>query len=372
MNKLITMILAFYPFIRTISDKTSGKLWDILLVVLIIKIFLNKNNLVKMFIFIVIFFITFINSNMNFFLNESAIKEENLKFLLVITMLLVGNDKNLLCYINYYFDKYKKIILVSNITSLLMQYIAIFVNKKVFIKHGVIEIYGTTASSHMLGYLMFSITVIAVYLAINNKEFIYKIPVLLCIPILILLDARTIMMANLIIASIMLIKLKDIKLSSKIIMLLSGLFIIIIIFNLDLPFKAKAEYANETSSILSGRDIFWKSDIEYYKNSNLIRQFLGNGLGTTNYVNKTTYNMNIWAHNDFIEILVNRGVFVLFIYILLLLNYIQKVYKYNEKYTAICICISMFLLINLNGFYAYIIPTMYLPILLSINNKILN
>ena len=73
----------------------------------------------------------------------------------------------------------------------------------------------------------------------------------------------------------------------------------------------------------SGRSIFWVADMKAYFDSPFINQLLGSGFNFVYDVNKQAINNTIWAHNDFINILLNFGLVGLIVYIYVFLKMFQ-------------------------------------------------
>ena len=70
--------------------------------------------------------------------------------------------------------------------------------------------------------------------------------------------------------------------------------------------------------ITSGRLSIWKIDLEAFKECNIFRKLFGNGFDYVYRINELRYGMNIWAHNDLVDLLGSVGLLGTFFYIYLL------------------------------------------------------
>ena len=118
----------------------------------------------------------------------------------------------------------------------------------------------------------------------------------------------------------------------------------------------------ESTNVTSGRDIIMKNNIDAYKRSSLLNKITGGGMGITNNINYNTIGNDIWAHNDLIQILLGYGIVGIFIYLLILLKLIIK----NR---SILLCVILFTVILVNGYFNYNYFVIAIPYLLLICNK---
>ncbi len=65
----------------------------------------------------------------------------------------------------------------------------------------------------------------------------------------------------------------------------------------------------------SGRSVFWVVDLKDYMHSSIIEKLFGHGFDYIYQLNSSKVGMAIWAHNDFINILIGVGLFGFLIYI---------------------------------------------------------
>lgn len=113
------------------------------------------------------------------------------------------------------------------------------------------------------------------------------------------------------------------------------------------------------------RSIFWLEQLKMFWETTRLHHFIGNG------INFTTYNYGLWAHSDFIEILCSYGYIGLlnyiFLMVMLLKTFLTK-YKANRliKFTVFFI---WFFNAFFNFFYCYFCAMLSYPILLMIVNE---
>mgnify|MGYP004568271509 FL=1 len=128
---------------------------------------------------------------------------------------------------------------------------------------------------------------------------------------------------------------------------------------------AKDSYFDFWGTVTSGRTIFWKWDIDAFMQLPIYKRFIGNGY---NFPYDVTYNngfkRGIWAHNDFLNIIMNYGYIGLVTYLYPFCKFI-KVYKkeYSINNIYVCIfCIAIFINSFFNMSYTYICATVSYPI----------
>ena len=103
----------------------------------------------------------------------------------------------------------------------------------------------------------------------------------------------------------------------------------------------------------SGRSAFWIIDIKGFLDGSLFAKIFGHGHGYTYYLNKTFYNLNVWAHNDFIQLLVGGGLLTLAVYIKALWNTAKSIVKNHKAIDRIMLVTYIVFPAIFNGFYNY-------------------
>nr|WP_274601352.1 O-antigen ligase family protein [Clostridium paridis] len=108
-------------------------------------------------------------------------------------------------------------------------------------------------------------------------------------------------------------------LSSVVIFVLTGLF-------KHLPLIEKTIRTSTAGGFTSGRNVFWRYLIDYYVNKfTIFEKLFGSGMDITVFINETYYKMAIWAHNDFIQVLLSYGLIGVLLYIVILLKSIKTI-----------------------------------------------
>ena len=98
-----------------------------------------------------------------------------------------------------------------------------------------------------------------------------------------------------------------------------GILVLILMGVTGISDKFTSSMYTETSyfdfwgTITSGRTIFWETDMKAFFGLPIWQQFVGNGFNFVYDVNEASF-AQIWAHNDFINILMNFGYLGLIIY----------------------------------------------------------
>lgn len=128
-------------------------------------------------------------------------------------------------------------------------------------------------------------------------------------------------------------------------------------------------YFDYWGTITNGRSIFWGWDLEAFFKLPIWQQFIGNGFNFVYEVNGS-HNVFLWAHNDFINLLMNFGYIGLFIYFYI---FIQMYKVYIPKRTPFLVRFlflsGVFINSMFNMSYTYLCATISYPLFLIIINK---
>lgn len=117
----------------------------------------------------------------------------------------------------------------------------------------------------------------------------------------------------------------------------------------------------------SGRLYMWSDLINRYIHSyNPIKYLFGQGDYMTYYYNSVNplVHVNVWAHNDFLQILVGKGALGLFFYIYALVRCGSNIFKNNKNFYKYFILASIILAAIINGFYSYRDIMLVLPFII--------
>ena len=123
-------------------------------------------------------------------------------------------------------------------------------------------------------------------------------------------------------------------------------------------------YLGYFGTLTSGRSIFWEADINYYLNQPIIKKLFGSGFSAIYSINEKAIGNRIWAHNDFINILVTYGISGMICYFIPLIELFKLIYKHIKSnwmlvFIVICWLINAFF----NMVYTYTCAAMSLAIL---------
>lgn len=115
-------------------------------------------------------------------------------------------------------------------------------------------------------------------------------------------------------------------------------------------------YFDLWGTVTSGRSIFWEADINAFRNGSLWNKLLGFGFNFVYEVNKTAIGAKIWAHNDFIQLLLTYGVLGILLYLKVIYSlFRRRLWKMSEKkWVVYLVFFIWFFTANMNMFYTYL------------------
>ncbi|MGG3692575.1 O-antigen ligase family protein [Heyndrickxia ginsengihumi] len=88
---------------------------------------------------------------------------------------------------------------------------------------------------------------------------------------------------------------------------------------------------NRLEAVTSGRLTWWKIDIDTFLNFDFFNKLFGVGNDFVYYINKTQYGLDIWAHNDFIQLLLATGFVGLSGYVIIISYLYITLFKIRKK-----------------------------------------
>ncbi|GAB6168212.1 hypothetical protein JCM1393_06720 [Clostridium carnis] len=146
-----------------------------------------------------------------------------------------------------------------------------------------------------------------------------------------------------------------------------GLLLIAILFNkikiefiYNLPIINKFFVTMSRGDITSSRDIMWENILYIYDMSfTTFNKFIGKGTFFTQSINKVLTGNLLWAHNDFLEILVGIGYYGMALYILAITFMIKKV---KNIFWGIVLILAAFF----NGVFVYRKIIVFIPIIVYV------
>lgn len=104
----------------------------------------------------------------------------------------------------------------------------------------------------------------------------------------------------------------------------------------------------------SGRSRFWKLDLEYYLDGNILELIFGRSFSSILIINKEAFDLAIGAHNDIIYLLNGAGIVGAGIYLYVCSSTLAILRrKFHELTSWILLCIYMFVPMLMNGFFTY-------------------
>lgn len=110
---------------------------------------------------------------------------------------------------------------------------------------------------------------------------------------------------------------------------------------------------DELAQQTSGRSIFWLIDLQGFWEGSLFAKIFGHGHGYTYDLNERLYNLRVWAHNDFIQLLVGGGILSLFIYVVALWRSAKNVLVKHKVLDKWILILYFMFPAFFNGFYNY-------------------
>ena len=112
--------------------------------------------------------------------------------------------------------------------------------------------------------------------------------------------------------------------------------------------------------------IFWEYDFKQIISNNILRITFGNGVNYLFYLNKAKFHNPLWAHNDFIQLLGDYGIFGLIIYFYMFKYLIKSMIGDTKNIKKIMGILLLMWIFNafFNMFYTYFCATLSFPIFL--------
>lgn len=380
-RKVLFFLILINPLLSLVLDRTNiyyyyilGPLISILLILILLKDkILHKQCIMAVYIFLMCIIYGILTSISLGKINNHMFNYFNTILLFIYCI----NDDNIQSF---------KLFMLKNIK--LIKFLVIFINLVeayyIFTRNGYEFSYswrgtffrGTSSIPHILSYLMLVVIIISICVMIleNKKSFaLWAI-----IPLYAIFEsgARVTLLAS----SVFVLMLIDIIFSSKktrpVFKFLKAFIIMIILVYIfrdkiiasDVWNKIIVRQKSENFS--AGRTYMWKDLLHHYiYDSNIIQYFLGQGDDKTYYYNSINpyVAVSAWAHNDFVQILVGKGLLGLYLYINTGFKFILKLFDKNGNYYTLYIVFFILLLSVLNGFYSYKDISLAIPFIAILN-----
>ncbi len=124
-------------------------------------------------------------------------------------------------------------------------------------------------------------------------------------------------------------------------------------------------YYDYWATITNGRSLFWEKDMVAFWDSSFLNKMFGNGLNYIYDVNRKAIGKAIWAHNDFIQLLVSHGILGFVLYLVVIGRTCKNMKIKNYGIIPVGIVLSVWL-INafFNMFYTYFCSLLSFPFLI--------
>ena len=127
---------------------------------------------------------------------------------------------------------------------------------------------------------------------------------------------------------------------------------------------------NKIEALSSGRLIWWKIDLNQFLSSNVFYKIFGHGFDYVYKINYQYYGLYIFAHNDYIMLLLSMGIIGLSFYLLLFGRFFKNILCFNKsRLCKFLLFLIMLAFINqsfLIGFYGNIRMTFVIVLIISI------
>lgn len=203
-------------------------------------------------------------------------------------------------------------------------------------------------------FLLITESLLLFQLTANNK---YLIPVFICSYTIFNSTSRT----YLIMLLVLLVVFYYRWLSNKFFFFIS-IFPLLILFYFLVINSDMAQYFeykqvgnfDTLGSITSGRTVFWEADLRLFQAGSTVEKLFGHGFNAVYYANAAVIAL-IYAHNDFLNVVLSTGITGLMIYISAFLYFLNTVSRYAHVSITLLIVIACLFMFNafFNGQYNY-------------------
>ena len=307
----------------------------------------------KIFDVICIFFMVVLTIISLFY--TSAFKYNNLNmvfYLPIWVVLLIIFTRNKNVFITSIYDNVQFLKIITNIWFLLVIFSFLFPTSYVSREHVFASFTGNT---FRFSPAVLLITVIIFIIKKISNEKKYNFYLIITAFLMITGGSRTYFGVYLLfILSYFIISIRK-KMNVLVLFLLIGCTLLIALPYTGIGRKINSttyteySYYDPVATFTSGRSIFWKYDMQAFFDLPISQRFVGNGYNFPYEINEKYMNNPVWAHNDFINILMNYGYIGLFIYLysftIFYKKYVEKI-KINKKCKFL-----YFIAIFLNSFF---------------------
>ena len=355
------VILLFFQVFNFYFNFNIAKIYELIILFLLILLEKKMSNKISTLYIIII---TLLYIILKYGYNDFNMSYKFIYALIILSFFTNNNIlRNFKEILDLNLNRLNKIVYLNNFIIILFLF-----NKRAYFNKWGEGMYfkGPFDSPHQFGYCLLALLCVCTYnyLKTNNYKAIINIFVIICF--ISLTGARSVFLTSGLISLIPLFHFIKLKRRNIFIFVIISIFLVLVggEFIINTPVVEKMIYTvtTESTNVTSGRDIIMKNNIDAYKRSSLLNKITGGGMGITNNINYNTIGNDIWAHNDLIQILLGYGIVGIFIYLLILLKLIIK----NR---SILLCVILFTVILVNGYFNYNYFVIAIPYLLLICNK---
>ena len=134
----------------------------------------------------------------------------------------------------------------------------------------------------------------------------------------------------------------------------------------SLHVSSNAYYKDPIIKFTSGRSLFWEADVKAYWEGSWFEKLFGFGYNFVYDINERAINSRIWAHNDFINILLGYGLLGLICYLAVFKSLFSTFTKGRglPKWLTVVMWVIWFFNAFMNMFYTYACATAAYPFML--------
>lgn len=111
--------------------------------------------------------------------------------------------------------------------------------------------------------------------------------------------------------------------------------------------------ANAVDGFTSGRSLFWSVDLKAFVTGNIIHVLFGRGFDYIYGLNARMVNLEIWAHNDFIHLLLGGGLLAFGVYVYIIWRFFKKILVNQRKIDKLMAVVYLLFPAIINGFLMY-------------------
>lgn len=381
-SNILFLLLAINPILSLIFDSTKVYYYYAmgpLIAFLLISMFLKDSEYSKQCKIIVGSFAASILLAIFYATSLGKIHNHMFNYLnTVLLFLYCLNDKNIEEFKQFFVNKIKLIklsIIFINIVE--AYYIISRKGYEVEFNWGGTFFKGTSGMPHTLSYLMLAVIIISICIILVEGKWHFAIATIIPFYALFESGARVTLLATGIFALILvdILFFKNQKNNKRNLLIALVVVVVAAFFLKDVIIESnlwkKTMLRIKEGNFTAGRFSMWGDLLYHYvHDSNIFQYFLGQGDDKTYYYNylNSYVNVSVWAHNDFIQILVGKGLLGLGIYLYFGYMYVKKLFKRNGSYKTFLILGAILILAILNGFYSYRDISLVIPFIFIMND----